>query len=46
MLLNAAATLVIADAAPDLEAGLGLARRSIDTGAALSALQRLKEASA
>lgn len=46
VLLNAAATLVIADAAPDLEAGLGLARGSIDTGAALSALQRLKEASA
>jgi anthranilate phosphoribosyltransferase len=42
VLLNAAAGLVVADAAPHLEAGLELAARSIDSGAALHKLHRLQ----
>jgi anthranilate phosphoribosyltransferase len=45
VLLNAAATLVVADFASDLEAGLALARASIDEGKAKKALERLKAAS-
>jgi anthranilate phosphoribosyltransferase len=41
VVLNAAAALVIADKAPDLRAGAVLAARSIETGAARSALERL-----
>lgn len=43
--LNAAAALVAADAAESLEEGVELARRSIDSGAALAALERLVAAS-
>jgi anthranilate phosphoribosyltransferase len=42
VLLNAAAALVVAGAAADLEAGLQLAAYSIDSGAALEKLQRLQ----
>lgn len=45
VLLNAAAALVAADAAPDLTTGLEAARRSIATGSAASALERLVVAS-
>jgi anthranilate phosphoribosyltransferase len=41
VLLNAAAALWIADGAPSLEAGLDLARRSIDSGAAQAKLAAL-----
>lgn len=41
VLLNAAATLVVAKAAPDLQAGLRLAKESIDSGAARSKLAAL-----
>ncbi|MTJ84075.1 MAG: anthranilate phosphoribosyltransferase [Telmatospirillum sp.] len=41
VLLNAAAALVVADAAEDLPAGLALARRSLDTGLARATLDRL-----
>ena len=34
VLLNSAAALVVADAAPDLKAGVEMARHSIDSGAA------------
>ncbi len=44
-LLNAAAALVAADAAESLAEGIELARRSIDSGAALAALERLIELS-
>jgi len=44
-LLNAAAALVAADAAESLAEGLELARRSLDSGAALATLERLIEAS-
>ncbi len=44
-LLNAAAALVAADAAESLAEGLELARRSIDSGAALAALERLVQLS-
>jgi anthranilate phosphoribosyltransferase len=40
-MLNAAAALVVADIAADLKHGLELAKKSIDTGAAESALDRL-----
>ena len=45
-LLNAAAALWIASAATDLEEGLALAARSVDSGAALEKLDRLVRASA
>lgn len=41
VLLNAGAALVIADKAPDLQAGIGLAARSIDTGRARASLEAL-----
>ncbi|AWM87016.1 anthranilate phosphoribosyltransferase [Microvirga sp. 17 mud 1-3] len=44
-LLNAAAALVIADAAPDLRAGLDQATRALDSGAAKATLMRLVQAS-
>jgi len=40
-MLNAAAALVVADIAADLKHGLELAKKSIDTGAAEGALDRL-----
>jgi anthranilate phosphoribosyltransferase len=45
VLLNAAAGLVVGGAADSLEAGLELAARSIDTGAAARCLDRLVEVS-
>ena len=45
VLLNAAAALVVAGKADDVSAGLVLARRSLDGGAALAALDRLRAAS-
>ena len=47
VLLNAAAALVVADAAPDLKAGVEMARESIDSGAArdkISAVARITQA--
>ena len=41
--LNAAATLVVADIAPDFEEGIKLARATIRAGAAREKLQRLRE---
>ncbi len=41
VLLNAAAALVAGEAAPDMEAGLAMARSSIDHGHALDRMQRL-----
>jgi anthranilate phosphoribosyltransferase len=41
VLLNAAAALVVGDAAPDLATGLSLARASIDQGHAIDRLERL-----
>ena len=41
VVLNAAAALVVADAAPDLDAAIALAGRVIDEGAASAALDRL-----
>ena len=41
VLLNAAAGLLVGGAAKDLVAGLDIAARSIDTGAAMEALERL-----
>jgi anthranilate phosphoribosyltransferase len=46
VLLNAAAALFVAEAAPDLEAGIELARRSVDSGAAEGRLDELIRASA
>jgi anthranilate phosphoribosyltransferase len=46
VLMNAAAALVVAGAAPDLAAGVDAARRSIDSGAAERALGLLVAASA
>ncbi len=46
VLLNAAAALFVADAAPDLGAGIELARRSVDSGAAEARLEELIRASA
>jgi anthranilate phosphoribosyltransferase len=40
-LLNAAAALVVAGKAADLKAGIALAGKSIDSGAAEGALERL-----
>ncbi len=45
VLLNAAAGLVVADAAATLEDGLEAAAKSIDSGAAAAALERLVEVS-
>ncbi len=45
VLVNAAATLWVADAAPDWKAGFEQARRSIDAGEALARLDALREAS-
>ena len=42
----AAAALVVADAAPDLAAGLQVAARALDDGAAATALDRLVTVSA
>jgi anthranilate phosphoribosyltransferase len=44
VLLNAAAALLVAEAATTLEEGLGLAARSVDSGAALGRLEALAEA--
>lgn len=41
-LLNAAAALVVADKAADLREGIALAEESIDSGAAMNALERFK----
>ncbi len=42
VLLNAAAALVVSDRAEDLREGIGLAAKSIDSGAAMAALERFK----
>ena len=44
MLLNAAAALFVAEAAPSLERGLELAARSVDSGAAAARLKALAAA--
>ena len=41
VLLNSAAALVVADAAPDLKAGVEMARHSIDSGAARDKITRV-----
>lgn len=41
VLLNAAAALLVAEAAPDLKAGVEMARAAIDSGAARAKVQRL-----
>ncbi len=46
VLLNAAAGLIVAGAIDNLTAGVALAARTIDDGAALAALERLRVASA
>ena len=46
VLLNAGAALWVADAAPDLDAGIALARTSIGSGAAREKLEALARASA
>ena len=46
VVLNAAAALFVAEAAADLRAGLELARKSIDSGAAAGRLERLVRATA
>ena len=46
VLLNSAAALVVADAAPDLKTGVDMARTSIDSGAArdkISAVARITQ---
>lgn len=45
VLLNAAAALVVAEIAADLVEGVALAAKSIDSGAALEALERFKSTS-
>jgi anthranilate phosphoribosyltransferase len=45
VLLNAAAALLVADAAPDLETGVDMARASIDSGAAKQKIARVAEVS-
>ena len=42
VLLNAAAALVVAEKAADLRSGIELAAKSIDSGAAMNALERFK----
>ena len=44
-LLNAAAALIVGGKAPDLASGALLAQRSINSGAAKAALERLAEVS-
>src|SRR3954467_646595 len=44
LLLNAAAAIYLADLAPDFAGGLELATRSVDSGAARGALERLRTA--
>lgn len=46
VVFNAAAALVVAEKAEDLEAGIGLAAQAIDSGAAAVTLERLAEISA
>jgi anthranilate phosphoribosyltransferase len=46
VVLNAGAALFVAEAAADLRAGLELARKSIDSGAAAGRLERLVRATA
>ncbi len=46
VVLNAAAALVVAGAAPHLQAGAKSAQRSLDSGAALKVLERLRAATA
>ena len=46
VVLNAAAALFVAEAAPNLEAGIRLARQSIDSGAARKRLEELIRATA
>ena len=41
VVLNAAAALVVADAVPDLRAGVGIARDAVDSGVALDKLHQL-----
>lgn len=45
VLLNSAAALVVADAAPDLKAGVEMARTSIDSGAARDKITRVAQVS-
>ena len=45
VLLNAAAALMVADAASDLKAGVEIARESIDSGAARECLAKVADAS-
>lgn len=45
VLLNSAAALVVADAAPDLKAGVEMARTSIDSGAARAKIRKVAEVS-
>ena len=44
LLLNAAAAIYLAELAPDFSEGVELAARSVDSGAALAALERLRSA--
>lgn len=44
VLLNAAAALVVAEKAADLKEGVAIAAESIDTGAAMNALERFRSA--
>jgi len=45
VLLNSAAALVVADAAPDLKSGVEMARASIDSGAAADKITRVAQVS-
>ena len=45
VLLNSAAALVVADAAPDLKSGVEMARTSIDSGAARAKIKKVAEVS-
>lgn len=45
VLLNAAAALVVAEVVPSLEEGVEVARRAVESGAALEKLEALREAS-
>ena len=45
VLLNSAAALVVADAAPDLKSGAEMARASIDSGAARAKIKKVAEVS-
>ena len=45
VLLNSAAALVVADAAPDLKVGVEMARTSIDSGAARAKIKKVAEVS-